>query len=340
VRIFLYEFMTAGGCLGLQQDLGSHASWYREGLAMLRAVAADFLSLADCQVLLMRDHRIPAERFPTDSRAVATPDDELRLLRTLAATADYSLLIGPEMGSLLLDRVRICEAAGAKLLSPRSPFVAVASHKGDTADRLREAGVPVPPAVEWSSSRPFPLDFPYPAVLKPLDGVGSEDTFLIDGPEVSSQPFRSRPTWRLERFCPGMPASIAAIAGASSVVWLPACEQSISSDGRFAYRGGRVLSDERLHERARRLAGPALSAMPPANGFVGIDLILGRAISGQDDFVIEVNPRLTTSYVGLRKWLATNLAEAMLSMVQGRSVELLSGSREVEFDANGEVSCR
>lgn len=326
--------------MGLQQDLGSHASWYREGLAMLRAVAEDFLSLADCQVLLLRDHRIPAERFPTASLPVATPDDELRLLRTLAATADYSLIIGPEMGSLLLDRVQICEEAGARLLSPGSPFVSVASHKGQTADRLRESGVPVPTAVEWSSVGPFPIDFVYPAVLKPLDGVGSEDTFLIDGPAVSSQPFRSRPTWRLERFCPGMPASIAAITGASSTLWLPACEQSISSDGRFAYRGGRVISDKRLQERARRLAEPALAAMPPANGFIGIDLMLGGSSSGQDDFVIEVNPRLTTSYVGLRKWLTTNLAEAMLNIVQGRSVELLSGSREVEFDANGEVICR
>ena len=50
---------------------------------------------------------------------------------------------------------------------------------------------------------------------------------------------------------------------------------------------------------------------------MGVDLVLGRDPTGAEDFVIEVNPRLTTSYVGLRAAAKTNLAEAMLRVAEG-----------------------
>jgi predicted ATP-grasp superfamily ATP-dependent carboligase len=79
--------------------------------------------------------------------------------------------------------------------------------------------------------------------------------------------------------------------------------------------------------------------MPPSRGFVGVDLVLGHASDGSEDVVIEINPRVTTSYVGLRRALEQNLAELMLDVVQGTAVEV-SRVNSVQFQADGTVIAR
>ncbi len=56
--------------------------------------------------------------------------------------------------------------------------------------------------------------------------------------------------------------------------------------------------------------------------------------------LIEVNPRLTTSYVGLRHVMAENLAAAMLTMAEGGSVALSWNGRQADFAADGTVRQR
>jgi predicted ATP-grasp superfamily ATP-dependent carboligase len=40
--------------------------------------------------------------------------------------------------------------------------------------------------------------------------------------------------------------------------------------------------------------------LPQPLGYLGVDLILGEDGNGAVDCVVEINPRLTTSYVGLQ----------------------------------------
>jgi predicted ATP-grasp superfamily ATP-dependent carboligase len=51
-------------------------------------------------------------------------------------------------------------------------------------------------------------------------------------------------------------------------------------------------------------------------GYHGVDLLLGDATDGADDVVLELNPRMTTSYVGLRHATSTNIAELMLVLAE------------------------
>jgi predicted ATP-grasp superfamily ATP-dependent carboligase len=71
------------------------------------------------------------------------------------------------------------------------------------------------------------------------------------------------------------------------------------------------LRDERaLFEE---LADDVAKAIPGLWGYVGIDLIL----TSSGPVVLEVNPRLTTSYIGLRKSIGRNPAELVLSLLEG-----------------------
>ena len=89
-----------------------------------------------------------------------------------------------------------------------------------------------------------------------------------------------------------------------------------------------------------RLAAAAFGSLPAPLGYLGLDLILGAADDGSLDYVIEINPRLTTSYVGLSVAANQNLAAALLQVVAGKPVELSFGEEPLEFEASGRVHRR
>ena len=181
----------------------------------------------------------------------------------------------------------------------------------------------------------LPDDFTYPAVLKPVCGAGSQHTLLVSSPrdEPPSYPWSRR----LEEFCPGIAASVSFLCGPGHRTALPACRQHLSTDGRFVYQGGALISEQELALRATRLAHHALDALPPALGYVGVDLVLGRAGDGSEDKVIEVNPRLTTSYVGLRAATSQNLAAALVENYVGQASSPTFNRVTIEFSNDGTI---
>jgi tyramine---L-glutamate ligase len=333
MQIVIFEFIAGGGMLQGEAPTGS---LLREGRAMLQAVVADFARLEGCDVVTTWDDRLDGAPECGEVRRVRSAEVEHEMFLALAADADGVLLIAPEFDGLLLDRVRQVEEVGGRLLGPDSRFVAAASDKHETGRRLKQAGVPTPHAVALCPGEPLPRDFPYPAVLKPYDGAGSLDVSWIEGPRGVAPMWRGSPGpdpatwngaphgWRLEQFHPGMAASIALLCGPAACVALPACRQILSDDGRFRYLGGETPLAPELHRRAASLAFRALAALPPAVGYVGFDLVLGAATDGSQDVVVEVNPRLTTSYNGLREIVAVNLAELMLQTARSTLGQPLS----------------
>ena len=66
--------------------------------------------------------------------------------------------------------------------------------------------------------------------------------------------------------------------------------------------------------------------------------MLGNAPDGSQDFAIEINPRLTTSYIGLRAFAEFNLAEALLKTANGQAPSALRWKRgSIRFTPEGAV---
>jgi predicted ATP-grasp superfamily ATP-dependent carboligase len=245
-------------------------------------------------------------------------------------------LIAPEFDRILLKAANRVVASGGRLASPSPEFIRTTADKDRTCRTLSEAGVATPVGVVLEADESLPTNFAYPAVLKPVDGAGSQDTYLVSSP-YDAPPAYAWPR-RLEKYVAGLPASVAVLCGPGGAQVLAPCVQRISEDGRLRYLGGELPLSSGLAERARMLAQSAIAALPAAVGYVGVDVVLGSDPSGAEDVVIEVNPRLTTSYVGLRAAAQSNLAEAMWHICKGemRSVEF--SDRRMEFDAAGNVS--
>ena len=77
----------------------------------------------------------------------------------------------------------------------------------------------------------------------------------------------------------------------------------------------------------------ACRVLPGLRGFVGVDLVLGDA----DVFVVEVNPRLTTAYLGVRAAVDENVAALALAACAGKLPAPPRVRRRVRFSASGDV---
>jgi tyramine---L-glutamate ligase len=316
MRLFVYEWTVCAR--------GAPASLAREGLAMLQALMDDFARLENVEpVTLVQEgfkHRLPGQLVH-----VRGARDEADRFREQAARADLTLVIAPETGGILAERCRWVEQAGGRLLGPSSAAVLLASDKLALARAWERHCVPSPPTCPVSESRFFP------AVLKPRDGAGSMATFLVRNEleqelalqagqfECCESEFIAQPLVQ------GVAASVAFLVSPKKYVALPPAVQEISEDGRFRYLGGVVPLELALARRASDLGQRALAAVPGLLGFVGVDLVLGAA----GDYAIEINPRLTTSYIGLRQLAEDNLAKAMLDIALGRPVEPLRWRPEI-----------
>lgn len=260
---------------------------------------------------------------------------------------DAVLIIAPEF-ERLLETLTLCAEQHAKqLIGCSAASVALTADKWACGRHLEKHGVPTPPCQEFRTSEIATLkpDFTYPLVLKPRDGAGSLATVRIDEPSSLPETFRlvrdENPgqEWILQPLAPGQPASVACIVHEKGVVALPAATQQISTNGRFHYCGGELPLLPRAGERAQRLAKRALTTISGLRGYVGVDLILGEAQDGRDDSVIEINPRITTSYLGLKALCQQNLLEAMVAACTAKPIpELTWNSGKRRFQADGSVS--
>ena len=300
---------------------------------MLQALIQDLGSLGS--VCTLRDVRCQIETGATDVRQIRSAAEERFRFAEFARNADWTVVIAPEFDRHLLERCEWVVNSSGRQLGPGGEFVSIASDKDRTARRLADAGVPVPRGVVVSKGTNCYDSFAFPAVLKPRDGAGSLDVRLVENCEQVQSAICTGREYRLEEFRRGLPASVSVLAGPQNCRVLPACSQQLSSDNRFRYLGGTGPLAPALCARAERLARQTIAAMPPTIGYWGMDLVLGNDEGGMDDVVIEINPRLTTSYLGLRQMARGNLAAAILDVATGKPTDLSFKSLPVQFAASG-----
>ncbi len=298
MRVFVYEYLTA---LGVGADPADpFHGMFREGAAMRTAVAADLTALPECEVVTLDG---------------VSATDEPTAVAAHAGAADWSLVIAPEFDGILTTRCRWVLDAGGRLLGPDLAAIELASDKLALAEHWRECGVPTPATTD---REPTPCEA-FPVVWKPRDGCGSTATFLLcDRFELAAARAavaggEYAGPMILQEFVPGVAASVAFLCGPAGNVPLLSAAQHLSDDGRFRYAGGELPLPGELAARAVRLATRAVGCVPGLRGYVGVDLILGDA----HDAAVEINPRLTTSYVGLRALARFNLGGALLRTAAG-----------------------
>jgi predicted ATP-grasp superfamily ATP-dependent carboligase len=312
---------------------------------MRRSIAADFAAVPgnSVRVIVTLDSRLSADPGPWQTERVA-PGEYADCLRRLARAADFTVLIAPETSGILAGLTRDLARDGVRLLGSTADAVELGADKSRLAARLEALSIDTPPTRIIVPSAGLPIDMEYPAVLKPVDGAGSVDTFFLADAQTLPSAAVAMPVAVLQPYVPGKPLSASFLVGPSGEAWLigVGIQRMAVRDGRFNYLGGTmpVPCPNAIPQLKR-----ALEAVLGLRGFVGVDFVWNAA-NGRA-MILEINPRPTTSYVGLGRLLPGGwLARAWLTACEAIDwkLEALAGLAEyvqskpvLSYQADGEL---
>ncbi|MGN6544574.1 MAG: ATP-grasp domain-containing protein [Aureliella sp.] len=347
------------------------ASIRTEGWAMCRAALASLaagghqaLAVIDSHCAIdphLSRYRNRARNTELELVELSAGEDVQSQWRRVYSSCDYTLVIAPECDRILVHLLAWCRRNGIRTCNCSDTFVEHAGNKLLTAKFFQARGVAHPPTLsladaqrQWASGGSGQrLDCRFNEELawtiKPVDGAGCDGMVRISTGELRrhggflrhpaiaargalSETERSR--WIVQPWLPGLACSRSAIIDRDGGLhWLPVTRQHLSIGDRVAYLGGRVEP-----ELAARIPGldalltraiNALGGQPL--GWVGVDFLYDENNPEQPITVIEINPRLTTSFVGLATAGAPDLAAKIVAAVHGEPVELPSQWQKIDF---------
>jgi predicted ATP-grasp superfamily ATP-dependent carboligase len=306
VKIFAFEFFSGGGLAGRPLPPGiAH-----EGDMMLGALLKDLAGLPDVEVVAGRDPRLP----PVAGCQTLVPlsgEDTFALYARGLELADAAWPTAPETGGMLERLCRETEAAGKTLLGSRPDAVRLAASKHSTAAALREAGIAVVPTFCHADGVPC---FSGSWVTKPDDGAGCVDSMLLPDWTAARARLAEAPDRLVAQpWIAGEALSLSILCDQGTGRLLSCNRQQVAiEDTRLTLQGVVVNAFPDIDGRFADLAINIAAAIPGLWGYVGVDLVL----TPHGPVVLEINPRLTTSYCGLRQALGINIAAMVLAQLQ------------------------
>jgi predicted ATP-grasp superfamily ATP-dependent carboligase len=326
-NLFIFEFVTGGG----YNQLAIPSSLFCEGFAMLRTIVEDFKMLG-FKITTLLDERIShLSRLLNSDDVKFVKDKDDFLIRYIDCVKDssYCFIIAPEFSKHLYNLTQIVKEHKKNLLSIDLDGVLLGTSKFETYEYFRFNKVNTPKSYLIPlKDNTFDVDFIIQKfdqlgssiIIKPDDGAGSELIFRFEHKDQILQFFKKPPrklgldrSYIVQEYIEGDDLSISIInianskkTGVMDQVILSINNQEVQHrdpNGEFKYLGG--FTPVENYEVLRDKFEKTLTSMDLTNfnGYFGIDVIKK---ADNSIYFIEINPRLTTSYIGIRNILDYN----------------------------------
>lgn len=333
MKLFIYEHITSGALI----NTALPASLEREGNMMLHAIVEDFLQTADTEVIILRDGRLSNITITSAALTclyIENEHDFQIAYRNAVQEADSVLAIAPETNNTLLEIQQSIIAAGRKSLGCGVSAVATTTDKYQCAQVLQAHSLSTPNTViasEWSQQG-FESTSGY--IIKPRDGAGCVNTlFLPNKSQLSAwldKQIDNLDQLIIQPYISGISLSFSLLYSERGVSVLSLNHQHVSkSESELNFSGCTINGIDPVQltiEQATSLSQKIHQAINGLWGFVGIDVV----VTDNDIIVIDINPRLTTSYIGLHDSLQTNPAQLLLTMMNTNTLPSISHHQPVE----------
>ncbi len=295
---------------------------------MRDALLRDLNVLKQYQLIALHDVRLAPSEYAPNSMAVAAGDFK-KVFKKALKQADLVWLIAPETDGTLLELTEQClkveeKENDALLLGCGFGATLTGTSKSLCFEAMQAAHIFTLPV--YAGEDLMQPDY-YDSlckqniskwVAKPEDGAGCEGVQVFDSLHdlklwiteddrylnYLAQPYQA-----------GVAASFSMLCR-DGKAWLLSCnQQHIACDGsQFKLTGITVNGMLPYWQRFETIARKIAKMLPDALGYVGVDVIVD--VENNDKiYVVEINPRLTTSYVGLHEALNYNPAKLILDCV-------------------------
>lgn len=325
MKILIIEYITGGGLV--KQALPT--SLVHQGEMMFTALVEDLLAVDGMELMVTRDYRLPLSTAITESLNVIkiTPKHtfENQLIR-LFEQCDAVWPIAPETDNILFDLCRLISLAPVRLLASSAATIRLASDKLETYLQLTKHAIKT---VETHRLKGFKGVDKTPEqiwVIKPVDGVACKGVMYLKQTQLSV--FNScDPRLLIQPYIKGGTLSLSCLFAAGQGWLICVNEQLVHQhNNQFVLDACRVNITITRPPYAKLVADIA-QAIPELWGYIGIDVIE----TDTSPVVLEINPRLTTSYAGIKSALGINVAANVLALVNNTDPALKNTCNKSEL---------
>jgi len=341
--ILIEEAVTGGGFA----DQEPPESWVAEGSAIRRALVADFAAVPGVVVVEPLDARYLDHRpRPTNVARIVTDRDHPIDRALLMGLVDAAVVVAPEEDGSLSSLAWLFEEYGLPSLGATRSAILLCSDKAALARFFERVGIPSPPTRTFRRGEGLPA-IPTDSgrvVIKPVWGEGAVDTFVLDAATRQLPPSWRRRTGLIQPYRSGPACSASFLidrGGRAHLIAVGRQTIEVGAAGAVRYAGGEIpiaCSEADLIPLRR-----AVESIPGLLGFVGVDFVRSEPTGAVE--VIEINPRVTTSIVGLvrlappgtiaRAWLTCLLEPGGDDL--GPDFAAIRSAPPVRFQADGTI---
>jgi len=302
MNILIFEYITGGGLAGEALP----ASLVKEGELMLKAAAYDFQDIADVQLSVMCDSRLQGNLNFENEHIVSSEHGYEEVLDVLASKIDALLIIAPESNNVLTNLCKKYTNQDFMLLNSTPESIALTTNKLKTYEYLQNFNIAQIPTSTVAGHKPYGSG---ELIIKPIDGAGCEKVQLHPGPTKIADflSMDEMSNYIAQPYVLGQSASLSLMCWEGKCLLLSANLQIIERAGDSLELKGCVIN---ALDRDSYVAFTkrVVSHIPGLRGYIGIDIL----ITDNEILLVEINPRLTTSYAGLNSALGINPAAYML----------------------------
>ncbi len=321
----VYEHASGGGYC----DRKLTPSLFSEGYAMLNASVQDFQRI-ESKVYTTLDYRIANFTPPLNVEVVTIlrpPQKILNVFDKVCKEIDQIMIIAPENADTLYNLTKIAERNQLIVLGSTSEAVKVLSNKWNVKKIAENLGLNVPHLEKISFNASLKevkeiLDnIGYPAVLRNLDSVGGEGIISVTSKSdlnTAITTLKSTTTHHefiAHKYIKGIPASVSLLSNGVTAIPISLNAQAVNFDqqtGLLDYLGGYTPLKYKVSVQVKKTALKLVEYMSGVRGYIGVDFVIDES---DQPFILEVNPRLTTSYIAIRRVTDINLMEAIRKAV-------------------------
>jgi len=329
LNLLIVEWITGGG--HSNQKLSSII--LSEGYAMLRCVISD-CKKAGHKITTFLDARLTDFNPPTKADniiPISTCDEFYKKITEFSSLVDGVYVIAPESGQILENIVEMVENSGGTSLNCKINAIKHVSNKMSTYETLKKQGIQVPETVLVDSNekldkiKSLAKNLGYPVVFKPLEGVSCNGLSVVKTEKEIEMALlkiaqkSTREQFIVQKQIAGKNASACVFSDGNKAKSVTLNKQLVSlasSANESKYYGGIIPYNHPLEKKALKTAKRAVEAVKGLRGYVGVDMVL----TDMESIVIEINPRLTVSYVGLKKAVNFNPSQAIIEAVVERKL--------------------
>ena len=296
MRLFITEFITGGG-------LANHPlpeSLKQEGLLMLERLLADCSTIQGIDLQITLDERVKLNQSNIPAHIIQDEQDYMDILIESAQGCDATWIIAPESNGMLTQIITSLENSHCKLINCSSQSSLVCSDKLACNQVMSEVGIHVVPIMSAKQL----TDYQAPVIVKKRIGAGSEELQIFDSGASATVFAEDSKEWIVQPYIQGRHMSLSVIFSDDDFIIL-SCNEQVLSDGDRPKLKACIVNQNVVTEKHNIVARKIAKCLPGLKAYVGIDYI----DSNNELYVVDINPRLSTSYVGLSRALKHNPAQ-------------------------------